>query len=130
MKINCPHSYISSQYNLLVSKKHSFKNIKYSSTNFNIVKVLYRSGVISNFLIQSNRTIKLTAFFYKNSPFFKKINLISTKSKSFFIKHQSLKIVQKLLKASIIILSTRLGLVTGKEALQLGLGGKIIFLIN
>jgi len=98
---------------------------------------LYRSGVITNFIIIKNSikssnqlSIKFTVLFYKNSPFFKKIKLISTPSKQFFITKSALKLSQKVFKTSLIIISTNKGLLTHQEADALGLGGKVVYIVN
>ena len=134
---NCPYSYVSNHYNLLVSKKHRFKRITFNNSTIQIVKTLYRSGVITNFIIIKNSikssnqlSIKFTVLFYKNSPFFKKIKLISTPSKQFFITKSALKLSQKVFKTSLIIISTNKGLLTHQEADALGLGGKVVYIVN
>lgn len=133
---NCPYSYVSNHYNLLVSKKHRFKSITFNKSTIKIVKILYRSGVITNFIVTKNLpnnkqpNIKFTVLFYKNSSFFKKIKLISTPSKQFFVTKTTLKLSQKVFKTSLIIISTNKGLLTHQEAIALGLGGKVIYIIN
>ena len=108
------------------------KSIKYSNKVFRVILTLYNCGVISNFVIlRKNKIfIKFTSFFFKNSSFFKKIKPVSTPSKSFFIKKSTIKLIHKTLKSSIIILSTTKGLLTTKDALNLGVGGKITYVIN
>ena len=130
----CPYSYVSSHYNLLVLKKRRVKKIIYSKSIINIVKLLYRSGAISYFSILNSTTskqmyIKFTVFFYKNISFFQKLIQVSTSSKSFYITNKSLKLTQKIFKSTIIFVSTSKGYLTHKEALSLGLGGKIIYLL-
>jgi len=98
---------------------------------------LYRSGVISNFTIVSTftknkfiRTITFAVFFYKNSPFFRKIKTISSPSKKFFISYNSLKLAQKVFKNSILIISTSKGLLTNFEATKLLVGGLLVYIIT
>ena len=126
----CPYNYISNHYNLTVSKHHAFKNIKLTKKTLLITKTLYRTGVISNFILVSPKLIKFTVFFYKNSPFFKKIQLVSSQSKNFFININALVLTKKVFKSSLIILSTPKGLLTSKESISLGTGGQVIFIIN
>ena len=134
--INCPYSYISNHYNLLVSKKHQSKVIVFTKTTFNLVKTLYRSGAITSFIIlnsscnQKKTLIKFTVLFYKSSPFFKNIKLISTRSKQLFITKKALLLTQKVFKSSLIIISSSKGLLTHHEATKLGVGGKIVYIIN
>lgn len=132
IQLNCPYSYVSNHYNLLVSKKHRVKKIKLTNKTLRAVKVLYRLGVVSNFLIHHKPLIKIsfTVFFYKNTSFFKKIQIISTPSKKFFISKEVILMTRKVFKSSIIILSTSKGLLSSNEAVLLGLGGKLVYIIN
>lgn len=135
----CPYSYISNHYNLLSSKKHRHKTISYSRKLLKVVKVLYRIGVISNFIVFSKSNInnysiptfyiRFTIFFYKNTTFFKKLNILSTPSKKFYISLKILKLSKKIFKSSVIIISTPYGLLTHKEAISLGTGGKLLYVV-
>ena len=131
------HSYISNHVNLLLSQKNLHKKIIYNHKNLKIVKFLYRAGVIANYLLFSKKVknftklyIKISPFFYKNAPFFKKVTLVSTPSKKFYISNSTLLLINKTLKYSLIVLSTDKGLLTNKEALNLRLGGNIIYIIT
>ena len=131
----CQYSYISNHYNLLVSKKHCSKTVKLTQTTLKLVRILFSNGVISNFVTFINSSnnkkfIKFTVFFYKNSPFFKKIKTISTQSKTFYISKNSLILLKKIFKSSLLILSTTNGLLTSKAAAEIGIGGKIIYIIT
>jgi len=88
--------------------------------------------VVSNFLIHYKPLIKIsfTVFFYKNTSFFKKIQIISTPSKKFFISKEVMLMTRKVFKSSIIVLSTSKGLLSSNEAVLLGLGGKLVYIIN
>ncbi len=89
------HSYssISNHYNLLVSKKQSYIRVRYSVKNLKIIKLLYRTGVISNFFLNKQRSVVITPFFYKNASFFKKIYNISTPSKMFFLDKKTINLI-------------------------------------
>jgi ribosomal protein S8 len=94
-------------------------------------------GVISNFLVLKNpkpRTfnvrIKFAVNFYQNNPFFKKIKIVSTRSRNFYIKYSTILLLKKVFKASVIVLSTSKGLVSSSEATNLKVGGKIMYIIT
>ena len=76
------------------------------------------------------KKIKVSPFFYKDSPFFKKVSLVSSPSKTFSIKLKTLRIVAQSLGTTIVILETSKGLLTHREALRHKIGGKILFVIN
>jgi len=54
---------------------------------------------------------------------------VSSPSKKFYITTSSLILLQKIFKSSILILSTSKGLLTGTEALSLGVGGSVIYVV-
>jgi len=118
----------------MLTKRERYRSVFFSHKTLEIIKVLYKSGVLSNFKIVTTANnkvlIKITVLYYKNIPFFQKINPVSTLSKKFFINYKTLKLIHTVFKSSLLILSTTLGVVTGKEALSLGVGGIIIYLIN
>merc|ERR1711976_491925 len=104
----CPYVYVSNHYNLLNSKKHNYKIIFFNSLVFKLIKVLFRYGIISNFIIfkkiKFNKKllyIKFTSFSYLNSPFFKKIKTVSTRSKKYYLSYKSIKLLQKSFKNTI-----------------------------
>jgi len=133
---------VSSHYNLLVTKKINVKTLVYSKKVLSILQVLYRSGVISNYylyktpnkndnhLLLAKSYIKFTVFIYKQTPFFKKINSVSTPSKLFFISCKTLILTKNIFKSSLIILSTPYGLLTNKEAIAMNTGGKLIYILS
>ena len=120
----------------MVVKKTHVKSIYFSKKNFNVIKALYRSGVISNFYVNNNlnckenTTIIFSLFFYKNVPFFSKLTLISTASKLFYISYKTLKLSTLVFKNSIMILSTKHGLLNTKESLMLREGGEILYILH
>jgi ribosomal protein S8 len=68
--------------------------------------------------------------FYRNTPFFKSIRLISTPSKKHQISLKSLSLLNKTLKASILILSTNKGIITHHDALKFKVGGLALCVVH
>lgn len=99
-----------------------------------ILNLFYRLGLLNSYLISNkfgkHTMVKLSPFFYKRSSFYKKVRLISTPSKRFNIKLKSLKILTKSIGATTIILETSRGVMTHREALSLGVSGKILFVLS
>ncbi len=130
----CPYTYVSNNYNFILSSKKRSKSIKYTKSVFNLVQVLYRSGIISSFTLFTNYKkqllISITIFFYKNVPFFKKINTISTLSKKFYISKSTLSLSKLVFKSSLILLSTSAGVINHKEALKIGVGGVLVYIVH
>lgn len=89
-------------------------------------------GVInSSFIVSKNKKlIKISPFIYKRSSFFKGVKLISTPSKVFNIKLSSLRIVNRSLGGTILILETSKGIMVHTEALKRGVGGRMLCIIT
>ena len=68
--------------------------------------------------------------FYKKMPFFKSIRLISTPSKKHRLSLKSLNLLNKTLKASVLILSTDKGILTHREALKFKIGGLALCVVH
>jgi len=130
----CPYSYVSNNYNFILLSKKRYTSLKYTKTVYRLVEALYRAGVISSFALYttaSNKVfIRITAFFYKNTPFFKRINIVSTLSKKFYISRLTLELTKSILRSSLVLLSTPKGIVTHKEALVVGTGGVLLYVIH
>jgi ribosomal protein S8 len=93
-------------------------------------------GVISNFYVHSsfrNKNKKLITFsvsFFKNKTFFSKIKLLSTNTKNFYINIRTLPLLKKIFKNSIIIISTSKGVISLQDSINLGVGGKLLYIIS
>ena len=131
------YSYVINHVNLTLGSKKPQTTIKYSTKNYSLIYLLYKLGCINNFYIHSTKKKNLllkyltfSIFFYKNSPFFKQIKLVSSLSKKHTITYQSLKILNQSLGNSFLILSTVQGLLTHQEALLKKIGGLILAEIN
>jgi ribosomal protein S8 len=79
---------------------------------------------------KQKKLIKISPLLFKKSGFFKGLKLISTPSKAFFINLKSLILLNKAIGEAIVIISTSKGLLTHKQAIRLGLGGKLICIIS
>lgn len=119
---------------MVVKKTHS-KSIYFTKKNLEVIKTLYRSGIISNFYINNSlsyktKNIVFSLFFYKNTTFFNKLTLVSTASKLFFISYKTLKLSRLVFKNSIMILTTKYGLLNTKESLTMREGGVILYILH
>jgi ribosomal protein S8 len=64
--------------------------------------------------------------FFKNTPFFKSLRLLSTPSKKHTTTLKGLRLINLSIKSSVIILSTPYGIIDHREALRIGTGGAIL----
>jgi len=103
---------------------------------------LFKIGYISNYsIIVSNPVglipldssydprytyIFINLIFFKNTPFFKSLRLVSTPSKKHVTTLKALGVINQSIKSSVLILSTPYGIVDHKEALKMGTGGTIL----
>lgn len=81
-------------------------------------------------LCYKRKLVKISPFFYKRSPFFKGVRLISTPSKAFTIKITTLNILNKSLGNTILLLETSRGIITHGEALKFHIGGRLLCVIS
>ena len=129
-----PNIYFITKLNLILSRKKLNTYFIFSTKILNLIKLFYLIGCIFRYKIISlangKKYIKISLFFYKNKTFFKLIKLVSTPSKLFYISYNSLNIITKSLKSSILILSTSKGLMTHISANKLKIGGLLIFTIS
>ena len=102
-----------------------------------LIKTLHSIGCVNKFLLTSQTKkglhlsyVHLSIPFYKNTPFFKSIRLISTPSKRHRLSLSSLSLLNKTLKASVLILSTDKGIITHHEALKFKVGGLALCVVH
>jgi len=95
--------------------------------------MLYKLGGVKNFQIYKafekkkyKHYITFTVLFYRNSPFFSNIKLVSSQSKNRYITLKALRILNHSIGSTVIILSSSKGLITHKDALRFGIGGKVL----
>jgi len=98
------------------------------------LQIFKKLGLLNSYFVYSSSNkfsvVKVSPFFYRKTAFFKKVKLVTTPSKKFFVKISTLRIISKSIGTAIIILETSKGLLTHQEALKLGLSGIILFIIN
>ena len=123
--------------NLTIGKKIPQTTITYTKKTHQIIYLFYKLGCVNNFFIHFNsygvqpvKLITFSIFFYKNSPFFKSVRLISSPARKYSITYKALKIASQSLGMSILVISTNKGLLTHHDALRARVGGFILAIIN
>ena len=119
--------------NLIVSIKNSYSNknkFAYCKINkfvTNILWLLYKEGLISDFKIDSEtNTIKIKLKYIKTKPLLTEIKLISKPQLQKFVDYNEVKKYQN--KFDYFFLSTSNGIVSSKILLKnKSIGGKILF---
>ncbi len=105
-----------------LSKKKSIL-IFYSKIKESILKILLNEGFIKNYKLINNKIIIILKYFL-NNPVITKIKKISKPSLRIYKSYKDIPIIMSGL--GICIVSTSLGILTGKEAIKLKVGGEII----
>lgn len=130
--IKYTNSYLINHVNIALSRKYLKTTIRVKRGLFKLIKILYKIGVLKNFIIFTNHLIlcRFSIFFYKNKSFYKAIRLITTGAKKFYISLNALHKLTLTSKSSVYILSTPKGLLTHTEALKLGSGGVLLMVVS
>ena len=127
------NSYVANHFNILNSKKMSRITIKLTTKSLRLVRLMYSVRVIQNYVITTKNNVKYITFcsyYYKNTPYFSHLKIVSTPSSSQTISHKALRTITKSLGNSIIILETDKGVITHLDAIQHSIGGKVLGIIS
>lgn len=118
--------------NLNLGKKHNKEYIIVEKTNNIeiILKFLFKENFIKNYLNLKKNFIVFFKFNTNTTPLIKKIEVISTPSKKIYINWYDLNSLIYQNKISFFILSTSQGILQGKDALKLKIGGELLFKIT
>ncbi len=129
-----PIAFLVNHINFSIITRRRWTLLKCNKKMLRLLQLLRRIGIINSFiLIRSWKfpfIIKLSPLFYKSSTFFNNIRLMSTPSKRFNVKLKTLKIMDISIGKSLIILETSRGFMTHKEALRLGISGKLLLFLS
>ena len=130
-------AYVINHLNIAATRKKPKIKILITRKTLALINTLYRGGCVQRFLLATEcvkgRRVRLAYVstpFYKQTPYFKSVRLVSTPSKRHTISLKSLRTVAASIRSSIIILSTPYGIVNHSEALRLRTGGLILCFIN
>lgn len=129
------YSFLINHINILNTQKVLKIKIKINKKIITALKAFNSIGCINNFqIINSKIRNKNFAYisvpFYKNTPFFKSIRLVSTGSKKHYLSFKALKLVTPTLNSSIMFLSTNYGIINHREALKKKVGGLILYIVH
>lgn len=136
------YAYVVNHLNLAIARRKLFIKIRYTRKTLELTKALFKIGYISNYSIITNSSalnpvnnnpydprftyIFINLIFFKNTPFFKSLRLVSTPSKKHVTTLKALGVINLSIKSSVLILSTPYGIVDHKEAIKMGTGGTIL----
>lgn len=113
--------------NIIKVKKNIYLTKKTKSI-VKIAQILQKYGYIENilYLYIKNTEWLILSLNYIDSPLLltiQDLKVYGNKSKKVFLKFKD---IQKVIKKEFIILSTSKGIISGKEAFELGIGGNLI----
>ncbi len=145
------YAYVINHINIALSKKQFYSSIIFTKNSLLLIKALYKTSYINNYIITKNNNlvnakltkqngfgikklnrtrIKFSILYFKNKSFFKSIRLISTPSRRHTITLRALKLASLSMKSSIILLSTNKGIIDHNEAIRLRVGGTILCVLS
>lgn len=128
-----PYIYLVNHVNLLNTQKLLQTKIRVNKKILSLIRALNLIGCIHKFQLVkggSRQYVYITVPFYKNTPFFKSVRVISTPSKKHSISFDALKLITKTLNASILLLSTNHGIINHLEALDKKVGGIALCIVH
>jgi ribosomal protein S8 len=115
------------KYNISVKKKSMRIKINFTKTNFVLVKKLNSLGIINSYNFNTKyKQITMFPSYFRNVPYISRVKAVSRGNKTFNITLKGIKILNSISGASTVIISSSKGVITSREALNMGLGGKII----
>jgi ribosomal protein S8 len=134
------YAYVINHLNLAISRKKLRIRFKYTQKTLDLTKALLTIGYINNYSVSAEKStmkvintvntknswIYVSPVFFKNTPFYKSIRLVSTPSKKHVTTLKGLRTINLSIKSSVIILSTPYGIIDHREALRIGTGGTIL----
>ena len=107
--------------NFSVSNKLSFF-ITFSSKIKNIVKILYKLGIIQSYTFSTNQ------IYLKKKPVFRNLKIVSTPSNLRFLTFFDITRLQ-ISPTTIMIFSTNKGILSQQECQKEGVGGILLFIL-
>ena len=107
--------------NFSVSNKLSFF-ITFSSKIKNIVKILYKLGIIQSYTFSTNQ------IYLKKKPVFRNLEIVSTPSNLRFLTFFDITRLQ-ISPTTIMIFSTNKGILSQQECQEQGVGGILLFIL-
>jgi ribosomal protein S8 len=117
----------------LNSKKMPRITVKLTTKSLSIIKLLYSVRIIQNYVITTQNNVKCITFcsyYYKGVPYFSHFKVVSTPSKTQTVSFKALRVINKSLGNSILLLETDKGIVTHIDAISYGIGGRVLGVIS
>jgi len=108
--------------NAILTKKE-YVVLKRTNLLINVLNVLKKEGLIYDYVLQEDG-VKVDLAYYKNSSVIENIKLISTPSYKIYSSYKDL--MKYIKKFSCVVVSTSKGVLSGKEAYERKLGGKVL----
>lgn len=109
-------------------RRKEYVSIFYSKKLCSIVDVLYKEGYVSKYetdvFLNNRRLLKIHLKYFKNNPVIAKLQQVSKQSLRIYCKYKKVPIILNGLGTA--ILSTSQGVLSGKDAKVLKVGGEFI----
>jgi len=106
---------------------HNFVEVPYSNIVFSIAKILEKKGYIRSALVNTKGDFKFISVELKycnKEPAIRRLLRVSKPGRRVYVKKE--KIPNPINGLGLCILSTSKGILTGKEAIEFGVGGEVL----
>ena len=100
----------------------------YDPLNVSILSVLQKEGLIRGFVVEGNR-LNILLKHYMGAPVIRNVRVVSRPSREIWVSPHELK-VRTRHNAGLWIVRTPSGVVTHREAIEMGVGCQVLFAIN
>lgn len=126
-KIKNAQNSVINAYNISVKKKSMRIKVHYTKTNYALVKKLNSLGIINSYYLNSkDKYFIMFPSYFKFVPYVGRIKAVSSGNKTFNITLRGLRLLNRIAGTSIVMVACDRGILTMQEAINLGLGGRIV----
>jgi len=127
------NSYVANHFNILNTKKLPRISIDFNKKTNRLVSALYANRLIQGYLVSNSLkkdSILINSKYYRGIPYFSHFKIISSPSKSYSISLSALRVINKSMGNSILIIETDKGIISHSEAISYGVGGKLLGIVS
>mmetsp|Transcript_14574 Transcript_14574/g.28712 ORF Transcript_14574/g.28712 Transcript_14574/m.28712 type:complete len:130 (+) Transcript_14574:51-440(+) len=112
----------------LLNTTHSLRRTPYHPLCVQICQLLQKEGLIRGFTVEGNR-ISILLKHYQGAPVIRQVRVVSKPSRDIWLLPHELKFRTRF-NTGLWIMQTPMGIVSHRDCIELGIGGKVMFAFN
>ena len=112
----------------LLRTQTAVQRAPYHPLNCQILSLLLKEGFIRGYTVEGNR-INILLKHYQGAPVIRNIRVVSKPSRDIWLLPHELKFRTRF-NTGLWVMQTPLGVVSHRECLEMGIGGKVLFAVN